>query len=138
MPLDLGIMIPQYDSVRVLMRIAERMDWRKLSGAYERESSSWEATPKQMFLLIVPGFTNGLYSTRPNERACRCDIRFMWLLTRFINRIGGGIMEDRHFRRLKQRGTEGVFTGLFFIPFFHVLSCDLPCFLLCSWSFDHI
>ena len=105
MPLDLEIKIPQDDSVRVLMRIAERMDWRKLSGAYERESSSWEATPKQMFLLIVLGFMNGLYSTRAIERACRCDIRFMWLLAgrqapdhtrlaRFIKRIEGGIMED--------------------------------------------
>ena len=61
MPLDLGIKIPQDDSVRVLMRIAERIDWRKLSGAYERENSSWEATPKQMVLLIVLGFMNRLY-----------------------------------------------------------------------------
>ena len=105
MTLDLGIKIPQDDSVRVLMRIAERIDWRKLSGAYERENSSWEATPKQMFLLIVLGFMNRLYSTRAIERACRCDIRFMWLLAgrqapdhtrlaRFIKRIEGGIMED--------------------------------------------
>lgn len=105
MPLDLGIKIPQDDSLRVLMRIAERIDWRKLSGAYERENSSWEATPKQMFLLIVLGFMNRLYSTRAIERACRCDIRFMWLLAgrqapdhtrlaRFIKRIEGGIMED--------------------------------------------
>lgn len=87
------------------MRIAERIDWRKLSGAYERENSSWEATPKQMFLLIVLGFMNGIYSTRAIEKACRCDIRLMWLLAgkqvpdhtrlaRFINRIKGGIMED--------------------------------------------
>ena len=32
MPLNLEIKIPQDDSVRLLMRIAERIDWSKLSG----------------------------------------------------------------------------------------------------------
>ena len=109
MPLNLGIKIPEDDSVRVLMRIAERIDWSKLSGAYERESRSEEATPKQMFLLVVLGFMNGLYSTRKIEAACRCDIRFMWLLAgkqvpdhtrfaRFVKRIRGGIMEGMFYQ----------------------------------------
>ena len=118
MPLNLGIKISQDDSVRVLMRIAERIDWRKLSGAYERESSSWEATPKQIFLLVVMGFMNGIYSTRKIEKACRCDIRFMWLLAgrqvpdhtriaRFIDRIRGRIMEDMFYELVHLLKTEG-------------------------------
>ena len=118
MPLNLGIKIPQDDSVRVLMRIAERIDWRKLSGAYERESSSWEATPKQMFLLVVLAFMNGFYSTRDVEKACRCDIRFMWLLAgkqvpdhtriaRFIQRIRGGIMEGLFYELVHLLKEEG-------------------------------
>ena len=109
MPLNLEIKIPQDDSVRLLMRIAERIDWSKLSGAYERESRSEEATPKQMFLLVVLAFMNGIYSTRKIEQACRCDIRFMWLLAgrqvpdhtriaRFIQRISGGIMEEMFYQ----------------------------------------
>ena len=34
--LNLGIKIPRDDSVRLLVRIAERIDWSKLSGAYAR------------------------------------------------------------------------------------------------------
>ena len=109
MPLNLGIKIPEEDSVRLLMRIAERIDWSKLSGAYERESRSKEATPKQMFLLVILAFMNGIYSTRKIEQACRCDIRFMWLLTgrqvpdhtriaRFIQRISGEIMEGMFYQ----------------------------------------
>ena len=118
MPLNLGIKIPQDDSVRELMRIAERIDWSKLSGAYERENSSWEATPKQMFLLVVLAFMNGIYSTRKIERACRCDIRFMWLLAgrqvpdhtriaRFIQRISGGIMEGMFYQLVHLLREEG-------------------------------
>ena len=118
MPLNLGIKISQDDSVRMLMRIAERIDWSKLSGAYERENSSWEATPKQMFLLVVLAFMNGIYSTRAIERACRCDIRFMWLLAgrqvpdhtriaRFIQRISGGIMEGMFYQLVHLLKAEG-------------------------------
>ena len=109
MPLNLGIKIPEDDSVRLLMRIAERIDWNKLSGAYERENRSEETTPKQMFLLVILAFMNGIYSTRKIEQACRCDIRFMWLLAgrqvpdhtriaRFIQRISGGIMEGMFYQ----------------------------------------
>ena len=109
MPLDLEIKIPQDDSLRTLMRIAERMNWSKLSEAYERKNHSWEATPKQMFLLVELGFMNGIYSTRKIEKACRYDIRFMWLLAgkqvpdhtriaRFIGRISGGIAEDMFYQ----------------------------------------
>lgn len=87
------------------MRIAERMNWSKLSKAYERECSPWEATARQMFLLVILGFMNRIYSTRKIEKACRCDIRFMWLLAgkqvpdhtrlaRFIKRIKDGILEE--------------------------------------------
>ena len=52
LPLDVETIIPEDDSVRTLMRMAERIDYTKLSGAYERENPR-EATPKQMFLLVV-------------------------------------------------------------------------------------
>ena len=104
MPLDVETIIPEDDSVRTLMRMAERIDYTKLSGAYERENPR-EATPKQMFLLVVLGYMEGKYSTRKIENACRTDTRFMWLLSgkrvpdytrisRFLQRISGGILED--------------------------------------------
>ena len=118
MPLDLGIKIPEDDSLRALMRIAERMNWSKLSKAYERECSPWEATAKQMFLLVNLGFMNGLYSTRKIEAACRCDIRFMWLLAgkqvpdhtriaRFIQRMKDGILEDLFYQLVRMLKEDG-------------------------------
>ena len=104
LPLDIETIIPEDDSVRTLMRMAERIDYTKLSGAYERENPR-EATPRQMFLLVVLGYMEGKYSTRKIERACRTDTRFMWLLggkrrpdytriSRFLQRISGEILED--------------------------------------------
>ena len=104
MPLNVETIIPEDESVRTLMRIAERIDYTKLSGVYERENPR-EATPKQMFLVVVLGYMEGKYSTRKIERACWTDTRFMWLLgekrrpdytriSRFLQRISGGILED--------------------------------------------
>ena len=104
LPLDVETIIPEDDSVRTLMRIAERINYTKLSGAYERLNPR-EATPKQMFLLVVLGYMEGKYSTRKIEKACRTDTRFMWLLggkpvpdhtriSRFLQRISGDILED--------------------------------------------
>lgn len=104
LPLDVETVIPEDESVRTLMRMAERINYTKLSGAYKREKPQ-EATPKQMFLLVVLGYMLGQYSTRRIEAACRCDIRFMWILggkpapdhtriSRFLQRISGEILED--------------------------------------------
>ena len=104
LPLDVETIIPEDDSVRTLMRMAERINYTKLSGAYERENPR-EASPKQLFLLVVLRYMNQMYSTRKIEMACRTDTRFMWLLggkpapdhtriSRFLQRIGGEILEN--------------------------------------------
>jgi len=46
-----------------------------LNAAYERQSREKEATPKQMFQLVVLGFMEGITSTRKLECACKQDIR---------------------------------------------------------------
>ncbi len=80
MPLDLGIRIPEDDSVRLLKQITEGMDFSKLNQAYFRINRADEATPKQLFEIVALGFMNGKYSLREMEGVCRCDIRFMCLL----------------------------------------------------------
>ena len=106
MPLDLGIRIPEDDSVRQLIKVTERMDFTVLHQAYVRASERDEATPKQLFQLVILGRMNGRYGVRELERACRTDIRFMWLLqgkrvpsasrfARFIGqRLSGGVMDE--------------------------------------------
>ena len=117
LPLDVETIIPEDDSVRTLMRIAERIDYTKLSGAYERENPR-EATPKQIFLLVVFGYMQGKYSTRKIEQACRTDTRFMWILagkpapdhtriSRFLQRISGEILEGLFYQLVHLLHEEG-------------------------------
>lgn len=80
MPLDLGLRIDADDSVRTLIEVTERMDYHELTGTYQRQPRRSEATPKQMFQIVMLGFMTGLFSTRRIEDACRNDIRFMYLL----------------------------------------------------------
>jgi transposase len=80
MPLDLGIRIEAEESVRTLIEVTERMDYRKLTQTYQRQPRRGEATPKQMFQIVLLGFMLGEYSTRRIESACRNDRRFMYLL----------------------------------------------------------
>jgi len=42
--------------------------------------SATEATPKQMFQLVILGFMEDVTSTRKLESSCKYDIRFMHIL----------------------------------------------------------
>lgn len=79
MPIEIGVMIPADDSVRLLSMLMERMDYSKLYRAYERLGRT-ETSPKNLFKVLVYGYMNWLYSSRKIERACQRDINFMYLL----------------------------------------------------------
>lgn len=79
-PLNLGLRIEADDKVRTLIEVTERMDYKKLARTYQRQPRRGEATPKQMFQIVLLGFMIERYSTRKIESACRNDIRFMYLL----------------------------------------------------------
>ena len=114
LPLDLGLKIGIEESVRLLIEVTERMDYTRLDAAYDRKPRSNEATPKQMFQIIVYGFMKGVYSTRALEEACRNDIRFMYLLgdkkipdhSRFASfiqkRLNDNVAENLFYQFIKQ------------------------------------
>lgn len=114
MPLEVGIGIGAEDSVRLLLEITEGMNMEGLYAAYDRETRADEATPKQMFQLVMLGFMNGIYPTRGLEAACRNDIRFMYLLggkrvpdhSRFASfireRMGGEVGEGLFYQVVKE------------------------------------
>ena len=78
LPLDLGICIPEGDFVFKVAEICESLDYTELFNTYLR---SWrKVNPITMFEIIVFGFMEHLYSGREISKACRTDIRFMWLL----------------------------------------------------------
>lgn len=79
--MDIGEMIPEDDSVRLLNSALERMDYSKLYAAYSRMGRI-ETSPKNLFKIVVYGYMNGIYSSRKLEQACRRDVNFMYLLGR--------------------------------------------------------
>jgi len=80
LPFDVGVKIDADESVRTLIEVTERMDYSNLNATYERLPRAEEATPKQMFQLVILGFMERRYSTRSLEASCGYDIRFMYLL----------------------------------------------------------
>jgi len=90
--------------------LTERMDYRKLYGAYERLGRT-ETDRKKLYKVMVYGYMNWYYSSRKIERACKRDINFMYLLegevapdhntiARFRSKyLAGGVGEDL-FRQL--------------------------------------
>ena len=81
LPMDIGELIPNDDSVRLLDAIMERMDYSKLYNAYSRLGRT-ETSPKNLFKVLVYGNMNGIYSSRKIESSCQRDVNFMYLLGR--------------------------------------------------------
>ena len=79
LPIDLEPMIPADDPVRLLSACVEGMDLSELYETYDRIRKN-QATPKQLFKIIVYANMNRLYSSRDIEKACRQNINYMYLL----------------------------------------------------------
>ena len=79
LPIDLEPMIPADDPVRLLSACVEGMDLSELNETYDRIRKN-QATPKQLFKIIVYANMNRLYSSRDIEKACRQNINYMYLL----------------------------------------------------------
>lgn len=119
MPLNLGLKLPEDDSLSLLIEITEEMDYRELNAAYERREAAGEASAKQLFQLVTCGFMNGHYSLRKMRDACRYDLRMIYLLRGrkapsherfgdFIrHRLTGDVMENLFYQlvtKLLERG----------------------------------
>ena len=53
LPMDVGVKIEASEKVRLLLTITERLDYSELRAAYDRLPREKEATPKQMFQLVI-------------------------------------------------------------------------------------
>lgn len=103
LPLNLEIKIEKNDPVRKLAEICDELDYTKLYSLYLR---SWrKIDPAVLFEILVFAYMNGIYSSRDIEKACKNDIRFMWLLqdepvpdhstfARFQNERLAGVIEE--------------------------------------------
>ncbi len=79
LPLEMETMIPADDPVRLLSAFVEGMDLSELYNTYERVRKN-QASPRQLFKIMVYAAMNGIFSSRDIETACKRDINFMFLL----------------------------------------------------------
>ena len=77
LPLDLEILIPSDDPVRLLSAFVEGMELSDLYKTYGKIKKN-QATPRQLFKIIVYASMNRIYSSRDIETACRRDVNFMY------------------------------------------------------------
>ena len=77
LPLNIEILIPEDDSVRLLSQFVEAMDLTDLYSTYERINS---VSPRTLFKIVLYSYMNGDYSSRSMELNCKRDINFMFLL----------------------------------------------------------
>ena len=80
LPLDVSVLIEAEESVHVMLTMTERLDYHLLDASDTRQPSEKEASPKQMFQLVLLDFMEGITSTRKLESSCKHDIRFMYVL----------------------------------------------------------
>jgi len=80
LPINLEIMIPIDDSVRLLYEITEELNYEKLYKSYSTIGRNPAISPKSLFRVLVYGYMEGIYSSRSLEKSCRRDINFRWLL----------------------------------------------------------
>ena len=73
------VLIPNDDPVRLLNVFVEDMELTDLYQTYGKIKKS-QASPRQMFKIIIYAAMNRIYSSRDIESACRRDINFMYLL----------------------------------------------------------
>ncbi len=79
LPLELEILIPSDDPVRLLSAFVEGMELSNLYKTYGKIKSD-QASPRQLFKIIIYAGMNHIYSSRDIETSCKRDINFMYLL----------------------------------------------------------
>lgn len=118
LPLDIEVLIPEDDSVRLLSQILEEIDYRNLMNAYSHIGRNPVVSPKTLFKILVYAYMNNIYSTRDIETACRRDINFRWLLegqpapdhntiSRFRTERVSGVLEDLFYQFINKLGEMG-------------------------------
>lgn len=117
-PIDIGILIPEDDSVRLLSQIMEELDYTKLEDAYSPYGRNPVVSPKSLFKILVYSYMNNIYTTREIEKYCKRDINFIWLLegqkapdhntiARFRNERIKHVVDDLFYQLVEKLGQLG-------------------------------
>ena len=79
LPFEMEVLIPNNDPVRLLSAFVEGMDLTDLYQTYGKIKKD-QASPRQLFKIVIYAAMNRIYSSRDIESACRRDVNFMYLL----------------------------------------------------------
>ena len=79
LPLEMEILIPANDCVRLASQLVEGMNLTDLYDTYERVKGN-QASPRQMLKIMLYAYLDGCYSSREIESACKRDVNYMYLL----------------------------------------------------------
>ena len=79
LPLNSEINIPGDDPVRLLSAIVERMNLKTLFATYS-ETGRNEYSPRILMKICIYGYMRKIIRSRELERACRENVKFMYLL----------------------------------------------------------
>lgn len=77
--MNLEIIIPSDEPVRLLNAVTEELDYRRLTATYSRLGRN-EYSPRLLFKIVLYGCLRGMFATREMERGCRENVNFMYLL----------------------------------------------------------
>lgn len=77
--MNLSIIIPDDDSVRLLSQFVEELDLTCLYETYSMFKEN-QVTPRQMLKILLYAYLDGKYSSREIEKACHRDVNYMYLL----------------------------------------------------------
>ena len=77
--MNLEIIIPSDEPVRLLSAVLEELDYRKLTASYSHIGRIGYS-PRLLFKVVLYACCRGIYSSREIERACRENVNFMYLL----------------------------------------------------------
>lgn len=80
LPLELDVLIPEDDCVRLLSQLVDMMDMTALHKTYKRMPSEKFATPAMMLKIMLYAYHEGICSSREIEIRCTRDINFRYLL----------------------------------------------------------
>lgn len=80
LPLEMDVLIPEDDSVRLLNFVLEGLDYSNLYNKYSTKGRKSKVDPKIMFKIITYANMENIWSSRDIEKHCRRDINFKWLL----------------------------------------------------------
>lgn len=81
LPMDISVNIPKTSPVKVISKVLEGLDYRKLMQSYfDTKGRRAKIEPTKMFFILAYSMYDGIYSLRKIEKACRENINFMWIL----------------------------------------------------------